>query len=137
MSTNARRTTDAAVAGLISFLETNQLPEGLFAPDRFGDISLPLWRVQTRTDQEILAVRLDGHRTTGQVRIERVDRTERGFVLQFEERWEAEAQRWYSREMIRADVVNGTIVELAVYCTGDWDAAKQRELTATVALVRP
>lgn len=130
-------TTDAAVAGLISFLETNRVPEGLFAPDCFGDISLPHWRLQATTEQEILAIRLDGHAIPGQVRVERVDRTEQGFVLQFEERWRAEGQLWYCREMVRADVVDGLIVELAVYCTGDWDEAKQQEHARAVVLARP
>ena len=37
----------------------------------------------------------------------------------------------------RADVVGSTIVEMAVYCTGDWDEAKQREHAAAVHLLRP
>jgi hypothetical protein len=129
--------TDTAVAGLITFLETNQAPEGLFAADCFGDISYPQWRLQATNRREVVAIRLDGHETPGQVRVERVDRTERGFVLQFEERWQAEGQQWYCREMIRADVVDDTIVEMAVYCTGDWDEAKQREHARAVVLARP
>jgi hypothetical protein len=38
--------------------------------------------------------------------------------------------------MIRADVIDGTIVELSVYCTGDWDEAKQREHAEAVKLLR-
>jgi hypothetical protein len=137
MTTVTGPATDAAVAGMISFLETNQMPEGLFAPDCFGDVSLPHWRLQATNPDEILAIRLDGHGTPGQVRVERVDRTEQGFVVQFEERWDAEGQHWYCREMVRADVVDGTIVDLAVYCTGDWDEAKQREHARAVVLARP
>ena len=29
--------------------------------------------------------------------------------------------------MIRADVVGDRIVEMSIYCTGDWDEARQRE----------
>jgi hypothetical protein len=39
--------------------------------------------------------------------------------------------------MIRADVADDTIVEMVVYCTGDWDEAKQREHTSAVQLLRP
>jgi hypothetical protein len=137
MTAVARPSTDAAVASLIAFLETAEVPDGLFAPDCFGDISFPHWRVQGTTDHELIAIRLDGHSIPGQVRVERVDRTESGFVLQFEERWQAEGQLWYCREMIRADVADGRIVELAVYCTGDWDEAKQREHARSVVLARP
>jgi hypothetical protein len=59
------------------------------------------------------------------VHLTRVDPTDRGFVIEFEERWEDQGQRWYAREMIRADVVGATIVELSVYCTGDWDERRQ------------
>jgi hypothetical protein len=39
--------------------------------------------------------------------------------------------------MIRADVADGRIAEMSVYCTGDWDEAKQREHAAAVSLPRP
>ena len=31
----------------------------------------------------------------------------------------------------------GMVAELAVYCTGDWDEARQRERARTVTLLRP
>ncbi len=31
----------------------------------------------------------------------------------------------------------GAVAELAVYCTGDWDEARQREHARTVTLLRP
>jgi hypothetical protein len=43
----------------------------------------------------------------------------------------------YAREMIRTSVVDGAVAELAVYCTGDWDEARQREHARTVTLRRP
>jgi len=39
--------------------------------------------------------------------------------------------------MLRADVVDGAIAQLSVYCTGDWDEARQREHRVAVPLVRP
>jgi hypothetical protein len=126
-----------AVAQLIRFLETGTVPDGLFAPDMFADLSLPHWRVQTATAEDIIAERQAGHPHPGQVRVERVEPTDRGFTIEFEERWEHDGQRWYCREMIRADVEGDTIVEMSIYCTGDWDEAKQREHAAAVALIRP
>jgi hypothetical protein len=128
--------TDAAVADLIEFLETGDAPEGLFAPDVFADVSLPLWRIQAATAEEILAVRAEGHPFPGHVHVERVERTDRGFTIELEERWDHAGQQWYCREMIRADVVGDTIVDMAVYCTGDWDEAKQREHAGAVQLLR-
>ena len=126
-----------AVANLIRFLETGSAPDGLFAPDVFSDLSLPHWRLQASTAGEILAIRAESHPCPGQVRVERVEQTGRGFTIEFEERWDDQGQRWYCREMIRADVVAGRIVELSIYCTGDWDEARQREHAAAVRLVRP
>jgi hypothetical protein len=126
-----------AVAQLIRFLETNVAPEGLFAPDVFTDLTLPQWRVQAATVAEIVAIRVAGHPVTWQVRVTRVDPTDRGFTIEFEERWQHEGQHWYCREMIRADLTDGRISELSVYCTGDWDEAKQREHAAAVQLLRP
>jgi hypothetical protein len=126
-----------AVANLIRFLETGSAPDGLFAADAFADLSLPLWRVQAGTAAEILAIRKEDHPYPGQVRVERVEATDRGFTIEFEERWDGKGQRWYCREMIRADVVDGSIAEMSIYCTGDWDEATQREHAAAVRLIRP
>ena len=128
--------TSATVANLIRFLETGSVPDGLFAPDVFSDLSLPHWRIQADTDEEIVALRAESHPWPGQVRVERVEQTGHGFTIEFEERWDHEGQRWYCREMIRADVVAGKIVELSVFCTGDWDEARQREHAKAVQLIR-
>jgi hypothetical protein len=135
-TTIGRPDPSVAVAGLIKFLETGTAPGGLFAPDLFADLSLPQWRIQAASAEEILAIRADGHPFPGQVRVERIERTEHGFTIEFEERWDHEGQRWYCREMIRADVVGDSIVEMAIYCTGDWDEAKQREHADSVRLIR-
>ena len=128
--------TKVAVARLIEFLETGELPEGLLAPDVFLDLSVPLWRLQAATAEDAVAVRRGGHPWPGQVTIERISQTNTGFTVEFEERWEHEGQHWYCREMIRADVVDDAIVDMAVYCTGDWDEATQREHACAVRLLR-
>lgn len=126
-----------AVANFIRFLETNVAPEGLFAPDVFADVSLPTWRLQAETPDELVAIRVGGHPVLGEVQVTRVEPTPRGFTMEFEERWEDAGQHWYSREMMRADVVGSTIVEAAIYCTGDWDEARVREHAGAVRLKRP
>jgi hypothetical protein len=133
----ARTETITAVARLIRFLETGSVPEGLFAPDVFSDLSLPQWRLQAATAEEIVAIRAASHPFPGQVRVEHVEQTEHGFTIEFEERWQHQRQQWYCREMIRADLMGDSIVELSIYCTGDWDEAKQREHAEAVGLLRP
>lgn len=126
-----------AVANLITYLESGVAPEGLFAPDIFGDVTFPQWRVQADTAEKLMAIRSQGHPCPGQVRVVRVEPTERGFTMEFEERWGDAGQHWYAREILRADVVGATIVDISIYCTGDWDEARQREHAVAVALIRP
>jgi hypothetical protein len=137
MAGQGRPDASATVAKLIRFLETGSVPDGLFAPGVFADLSLPHWRIQAATAEEILAIRAEGHPRPGQVRVERVEQTGHGFTIEFEERWDNEGQRWYCREMIRADVAGDSIVELSIFCTGDWDEARQREHAEAVQLIRP
>jgi hypothetical protein len=128
--------TTTAVANLITFLETGTVPDGLFAPDVFTDLSLPQWRLQAATAEGLVGLRFAGHPHPGQVRVERLEQTGHGFTLEFEERWGAEGQQWYCREMLRADVEGDSIVELCIYCTGDWDEARQRDHAGSVELIR-
>ncbi len=58
-------------------------------------------------------------------------------MIEFEETWTAGGEQWYCREMARADVSDGVITELSVYCTGDWDAAQQSRHAQEVTLLRP
>jgi hypothetical protein len=128
---------DVSVARLVEWLETGTPPDGTFAANCFTDVSLPRWRVQFASGTETVAGRRALHPCPGEVRIERVDRTEGGFVMAFEERWQHEDQNWYCREQVTADVDDaGEITELRVYCTGDWDEARRAEHAAEVTLTR-
>ena len=122
---------------MVSFLETGTAPEGLFAPDAFLDLTMPTWRIQAAGAEVLIAVRKEGHSGPGRVPRWRADPTPTGFVFEFEERWHHEAQEWYSRELMRVEVASGQIAELTVYCTGDWDQARQAEHAAAVTLLRP
>jgi len=122
---------------LIAFLETNRAPEGLFAPDVFCDYMPPTWRLQAAGREDAIALRLAGHPSTGAVTRWRFDPTPTGFVLEFEEAWDADGEHWTAREMCRADINEDGITQIAVYCTGDWDAARRAEHAAAVTLIRP
>jgi hypothetical protein len=122
---------------LVRWLATGIRPESLLSPNVFGDVSLPHWRVQTTGPDELYAVREVGHSGPGTVRVEHLDRTGRGFLLQFDERWLAQGQQWYAREIIHVAVEGGLITEFVVYCTGDWDEATQHRHAREVQLIRP
>ena len=126
------------LAGLfIEFLEMGTVPDGLFTADVFCDFTMPKWRLQAQGIEGVVALRKAGHPGSGQVPRWRCDPTEVGFVLEFEERWVQDGKDWYSREMVRADALKGTISEFSVYCTGDWDADHRAKHAAAVALLRP
>jgi hypothetical protein len=128
-----RRLADA----LVGFLETGEPPEGLFAPEVFCDFTLPHWRLQGLGVDELVALRRRGHPGPGRVVRRRLDETSTGFVLEFEERWNADGERWYARELARADIGEEGIEVRSVYCTGDWGAEREEAHRCTVRLLRP
>jgi len=121
----------------IVFLETGQPPDGLFAPDVFFDVSVPRWRLQAQGREDAVALRLEQHPAPGRVVRSRLDETTNGFVLEFEERWHEGDRDWYAREIARADVGEEGITQLSVYCTGDWDRAREEQHRQGVRLLRP
>jgi hypothetical protein len=121
----------------VRWLETGDRPEDLFAEDVFVDFTLPQWRLQSEGAAEAFDLRAGSHPHPGDVAVRGLDRTSRGFLIEFEERWPAEGQEWYCREMVHGQVVGGRITTLSVYCTGDWDEATQRRHTEQVHLTRP
>lgn len=121
----------------IAFLETGKAPPGLFRPDVFLDYTPPLWRLQAQGLAAVVLLRLTGHPAPGSVPRWRTDRTGAGFVMEFEEEWEQDGKRWYSREIARADVVDGAITALSVYCTGDWDEERRETHRRQQPLIRP
>lgn len=128
---------DAVVDRLVSFLETGTPPPGLFTSDAFCDLTVPQWRLQAQGADDVVKLRTSSHPAPGTVARRRCDPTPTGFVLEFEERWDDESGRWYCREMLRAEVdENGAISNISVYCTGDWDQARQDRHAREVALLR-
>jgi hypothetical protein len=134
----ATRTVDELVDEFIEFNETGTPAPGLFADDVFVDFTMPHWRLQAVDRDGLVALRRRGHPGPSTVADYRVDTTEKGFVIEWTERWTDEnGMDWYCREIARADIDGGRISELSVYCTGDWDTKRVAEHRATVTLPRP
>jgi len=122
---------------LVEWFESTHLPSGTFADDVFLDFTSPQWRQQTQGIDGVLAIRRNGHSAPGRVTRLRYDPVPSGFVLEWEEEWDERGEHWYCREMARAEVRDGSIAEISVYCTGDWDAARVARHAREVTLVRP
>ncbi|MGW2570601.1 hypothetical protein [Streptomyces sp. NPDC001537] len=122
----------------VRFLETNTAPDGLFTDDVFLDLTVPQWRLQAAGRDEVVAARRRSHPFLGTVPRHRVDATPTGLVLEFEEQWQDEqGGTWYCRELMRADIRDGALSEVSVYCTGDWDPATRAAHAKEVDLLRP
>src|SRR4051812_15632602 len=120
----------------VRFLETGEHAE-LFTDDVFCDFTMPTWRLQSQGVDDLVALRQGGHPCHGTVPRSRFDATDAGFVIEVEETWIDDAGPWYCREMMRADIRDGRIAELSVYCPGDWDSAQVAAHAAAVQLLRP
>jgi len=124
-------------AKVIAFLETGTPPEGVFTGDAFCDFTMPHWRLQAQGIEDIVRMRRAGHPGPGRVPRCRFDATATGFVLEVEEEWDQDGESWYCRELLRADVADGAISQISVYCTGDWDRAQVARHRERVELLRP
>ncbi len=128
----------APIVGMfIRFLESGDAPATLFAADAFVDFTSPRWRQQAQGRDAVIALRRAGHPSPGRVTRFRTDPTPTGFVVELEEEWQQGGEQWYCREMFRADVAGGSITQLSVYCTGDWDTARRAQHAREVRLLRP
>jgi len=136
MSDHATRM-QALAARLVGWLETGDLPPGLFSDDVFCDFTPPQWRLQARGLPDMLALRRRGHPAPGHVPRWHAEPTPSGFVMEVEERWTDAQGDWYCREAMLAEVRGDAIARLSVYCTGDWNAERQAAHRAQVALLEP
>jgi len=71
-------------ARFVRWLETGAGAEKVFAPDIFGDVTLPHWRLQAATFADLIAIRETGHPYQGEVRVERLEPTPRVAPVKFE-----------------------------------------------------
>ena len=122
------------------FLETSgaTVPEGLFADEVFGDLTFPHWRLQTADAAGLVHVRRAQHPQPGKVRVEKVSGDPTGYSMKIEERWLDGGEEWYCREGFLCELnAAGQVSEFSLYCTGDWDQARQAEHARSVTLLRP
>jgi hypothetical protein len=125
------------VRKLVGWLESTHVPDGLFTGDVFLDFTLPQWRLQAQGVRDVATIRQNGHPAPGRVTCLRYDPTPSGFVLEWTEEWDENGDHWYCREMARAEVRDGAISDMSVYCTGDWSSAQRDRHAREVQLIRP
>ena len=126
------RANDELVERLRTFLETNEVPPGLFTEDVVTDMNVPLWRFQLRGARSVAAqLEQDGpHQRVFEEHD--VTHTPDGFLVQFA--WRTKPgpgyDSHYSRGVYIATVTGGLISRITVHCSGDWtpdDEQRQRD----------
>lgn len=124
------------VEGMVHVLETGEGAAEVFAPDAVFDLNVPAWRFQVRGaaafdewwHQEVQ------HR--GRVTVGRSAATSSGFVLEVSIEFEFERQELYARQLILADVSDGRVTNVVLYCTGDWDAGTRARQAVEAPMIR-
>jgi ketosteroid isomerase-like protein len=141
MSDLASRVFDDAVARELSerladVFRTAQAGDVL-AEDVFLDGNPPLWRFQLEgrdtLDTWIKSFMPHGAETT----VVRTIPTVTGFVTEFTGRHDEDSQEITDRKILLAEVRDGRVAELTVYCSGDWDADLRARHAAETHLIRP
>jgi len=127
------------VARLTNYLETNRLPDGLFADDLVLDMNVPLWRFQL-SGPDAMTELLAGDAPHGRRFAEHSwVPTPDGFVLSWS--WRTTAgegyESHYSRGVTIVELAGAHIGRITVHCSGDWDpdteARQAREATMVSA----
>lgn len=136
-STIELRTAPEVVHKFVHWIETGDVPDGLFTDDVFADLTVPQWRLQASGREAVTNLRRASHPAPGRIPRVRYDPTPTGFVIEWEESWDEHGDSWYCREMMRAEVRGGAISEMSTYCTGDWSTAQVARHALEVTLLRP
>ena len=104
--------------------------------DIFLDGHPPLWRFQLQGrdvfDSWINSFMPHGAETT----VVRTVPTASGFVTEFTGRHEEDGEEITDRKILLAEVRDGHIVELTIYCSGDWDGELRARHEAETQLIR-
>jgi ketosteroid isomerase-like protein len=105
--------------------------------DVFLDGHPPLWRFQLQ-GRDTFAAWLRGYSPDGaDITVVRTIPTATGFVTELVGRHDEHGEEITDRKIVLAEVRDGRISELTVYCSGDWDAALRARHGAETELLRP
>lgn len=109
----------------------------VLADDVFLDGNPPEWRFQLRGrdtfDAWVKSFMPRGADTT----VVRTIPTVTGFVTEFTGRHDEDGEEITDRKILLAEVRDGRIAELTVYCSGDWGAELRARHAAEAPLLRP
>jgi len=109
----------------------------VLSEDVFLDGHPPLWRFQLQ-GRDTAAAWLRGYSPTGaETTVVRTVPTVNGFVTEFVGSHDENGEELTDRKILLCAVRGGEIVELTIYCSGDWDGELRARHAAETQLIRP
>ena len=117
--------------------ETLDAGDGLFSPDVFFDLNMPVWRFQLQGPEawEAQLKRLAEGPVT--IRVLRTVPTASGFVTEHEERGEVDGRILSARRLWLCAVRDGQVTDVVGYCSGEWDEELRTRHAAEAPMIRP
>jgi len=109
----------------------------VLADDIFLDGHPPLWRFQLRGREDFDGWIKSFMPGGGETTVVRTIPTVTGFVTEFVGRHQEDGEEMTDRKILLAEVREGRLAELTIYCSGDWDAALRARHAAETTLLRP
>ena len=125
------------VDGLIRVLETGRGASEVFASDAIFDLNVPAWRFQVQGPDAFNEWWHEEVQGAGRVTIGRSARTPSGFVVETAIEFTYNGEELYARQVLLCEVVGDRIVDVVLYCTGDWDADTRARQAAEAPMIRP
>jgi len=116
--------------------ETLDAGDGLFAPDVFFDLNMPVWRFQLEGPEAWEAQLRKLAEGPVTIRILRTVPTTSGFVTEHEERGEVDGRILSARRLWLCEVSDGLITEVVGYCSGEWDEELRARHAAEAPMIR-
>ena len=123
--------------GFANVFETFDSGDGVFSPDCFFDLNMPVWRFQLE-GAEAFASQLKSI-AEGPARIDvlRTVPTISGFVTEHVEHQDVGGQDMTARRLWLCQVQDGRITEVVGYCSGEWDEELRARHTVEAPMIRP
>jgi ketosteroid isomerase-like protein len=117
--------------------ETLEAGEDVFAPDAFFDLNMPIWRFQIEGREAFVAQIARINQGPSRVEITRTVPTASGFVAEHVEHQDVNGEDHSARRLVLCEVRDERIVEVVVYCSGEWDEELRARHAAEAPMIRP
>ena len=116
--------------------ETLDAGDGLFSPDVFFDLNMPVWRFQLQGPEAWVAQLRKLAEGPVTIRVLRTVPTSSGFVTEHEERGEVDGRILSARRLWLCEVRGGRITDVVGYCSGEWDEELRARHAAEAPMIR-